>query len=68
MNLSVSGKKMGCEIMVMSQVSGESLGWQPSVGSWLFAGQNSKVSIATRKKVYSGRYTLHRQSAGHLGS
>ena len=68
MSLSVSGKKMGYEIMVTSQVSGESLEHQPSVGAWLFVGQNSRVSIATRKKVYSGRYMLHRQSGGHLGS
>ena len=68
MSLSISEKKIGYEIMVTSQVSGESLGQQLSVGSQLLAVQNSRVSIAKRKKVYSGRSTLHRQSASHLGS
>ena len=39
-----AGKKVGCERMVTSQVSGESLGRPPSVGSWLHAGKNSRAS------------------------
>ena len=48
--------------MVMSQVSGEFLGWLPSEGPWLHAGRNSRVSRSRVKAcVYSRRYTLHRQ-------
>ena len=61
----VAGKKVGHKRMVTSQVSGESLGQPPSVGSWLCAGRQERA-ILKWKKVYSGRYTLHRQSVGHL--
>lgn len=48
--------------MVVSQVSGEFLGWLPSEGPWLHAGRNSRESRSRVKAcVYSRRYTLHRQ-------
>ena len=37
---SVAGKKAGHKRMVTSQVTSESLGWSPSVGSWLLIGKN----------------------------
>ena len=46
----VAGKKVGREWMVTSQVSAESLGWLPSVGSWLPAGKNSRVSYSKVKE------------------
>ena len=39
----LQGRKVGYERMVTSQVSGESLGWPPSVGSWLHTEKNSRV-------------------------
>ena len=48
--------------MVMSQVSGEFLGWLPSEGPWLQAGGNSRASRSRVKAcIYLRRYTLHRQ-------
>ena len=41
---------MGCERVVTSQVSGESLGRPPSVGSWLRAGKNSRASHSKVKE------------------
>ena len=38
------------ERMVTSQVSGESLGRPPSVGSWLCAGKNSRASHSKVKE------------------
>ena len=46
----VSGKRMGWEKMVMSQVSGESLGWLPNVGSWLHIEKNSRASYSKVKE------------------
>ena len=46
----VAGGNVGCERMVTSQVLGESLGWPPSVSSWLHAGKNSRVSHSTVKE------------------
>ena len=41
---------MGQERMVISQVSGESQGWPPSMGSWVCAGKNSRVSHSKEKE------------------
>ena len=41
---------MRLERMVMSQVSGESLGQPPSVGSWLRAEKNSSASHNKEKE------------------
>ena len=46
----VAGKKVGHERMVMSQVSGKSLGQPPSVGSWLHTGKNSRASHSKVKE------------------
>ena len=54
--------------MVTFQVSGESLGWLQSVGSWLHRRRKriQEQAIVKWEKVCSGRYTLHRQSVDHL--
>ena len=36
--------------MVTSQIVSESLGWPPSVGSWLCAGKNSRASHSEVKE------------------
>ena len=46
----VAGMNMGLERMVMSQVSGESLGRPPSVGSWLRPGKNSRANHSKEKE------------------
>ena len=45
----VAGKRVVYERLVMSQVSGESLGWSPRVDSWLCEGKNSRVSHSKEK-------------------
>ena len=47
------GKVVGCKRMITSQVSGESLGWAASVGSWLPVGKNSRVN---HSKVKAGLF------------
>lgn len=56
----VAGERAGHERMVMSQVSGKSLEWLPSLGSWLLVEENSRKSHSKVEKVYSRRYTFHR--------
>ena len=53
-------KRVSCEWMVLSNASGKSLRWPPSVDSWRRTGKNQERAIIKKKKVYSGRYTLHR--------
>ena len=55
---------MGLERMVTSQVSGESLGWLPSVGSWLHAGKNSRAS---HSKVKEGLFREKRTPQTECG-
>lgn len=50
----VTGKRVGRERMVTPQVMSESLGWPPSVGSWLCAGRNSRANHSQVKEG-SGR-------------
>lgn len=45
----VEGKKVAHKRIVTSQVL-ESLGWLPSMGSWLLAGQNSRKSHSKEKE------------------
>ena len=52
----VTGKRVGRERVVTSQVTAESLGWPPSVGSWLRAGRNSR---ANRGQVKEGSGRKH---------
>lgn len=46
----VAGKRVGRERMVTPQVTSESLGWPPSVGSWLHAGRNSRANHSQVKE------------------
>ena len=46
----VAGERAGHKRMIMSQVSGKSLGWLPSLGSWLLAGKNSRTSHSKVEK------------------
>ena len=47
----VAGKKVWCERMVMSQLSGGTQGWPPGVSSRLHTGKNSR---ANHSKVKAG--------------
>ena len=53
--------------MVTSQVMCESLGWPPSVGTWLHIGRNSRASHSEVKEVQSREETLNTESLGHPG-
>lgn len=61
-------EKEWSERMVTFQVSGESLGWLQSMGSWLHESRKriQEQAIVKWEKVCSGSYTLHRQSVDHL--
>ena len=50
----VAGERAGHKRMIMSQVSGKSLGWLPSLGSWLLAGKNSRTSHSKEKEGLFG--------------
>ena len=63
---SVAGKRMGWEKMVMSQVSGESLGWLSNVGSWLHIEKNSSASHREVKERLFRETRLHRLNMDHL--
>lgn len=52
---------MGHERMVPSQVTSESLGLPPSVGSWLLEGKSSRKSHSKAKEGLLGGNTLHNQ-------
>ena len=53
--------------MVTLQVTFESLGWPPSVGYWLHAGKNSRVSHSKVKEgLFREQKTLPSQSMGYL--
>ena len=40
--------------MVGSQVTSESLGWPPNVGTWLRTGRDSKASHGERRSIQGG--------------
>ena len=60
----VVGKEVEPGRMVTPQVSGESLEWPLSVGSWLRTGKNSGVSQSNAKGLFREVHTP--QSGGHL--
>ena len=51
----VEGKRVGWERMVTSQVMSESLGWPPSVGTWLRIGRKSRMRQGEVKNWSPGR-------------
>ena len=53
--------------MVGSQVTSESLGWPPNVGTWLRTGRDSKASHGEVKEGQSREETRYTESVGHLG-
>ena len=53
--------------MVTSRVMCESLGWPPSMGTWLHIGRNSRASHSEVKEVQSREETLYTESLGHPG-
>ena len=55
---SVAGKRVGWERMVASQVTSESLGWPPNVGTWLHTGKDSRASHGEGRSIQGGN-TLH---------
>ena len=56
---------MGCKRMVISQVTSESLGQLPSMGSWLCAGKNLRASRGKVKEgLFREKYTP--QSVAHF--
>ena len=48
-NITVAGKRVGCNRMVTSQVTAESLGLLPSMGSWFCIGKNSSENFSKLK-------------------
>lgn len=57
---------MDSERTVTFQVLGKSLEQPLSESSWHYTGKDQEQAIVKQKKVNSRRYTLHRQSLGHL--
>lgn len=58
-SITVAGKRVGCNRMVTSQVTSESLGLLPSMGSWLCIGKNSSESFSKLKEgLFMEKYTL----------
>ena len=53
--------------MVASQVTSESLGRPPNVGTWLCTGRDSRASHGEVKKGQSREETCYTESVGHLG-
>ena len=53
--------------MVASQVTSESLGGLPNVGTWLGAGRDSRASHDEVKESQSREETCYTESVGHLG-
>ena len=64
---SAVGKRVGWERMVTSQVMSESLGWPPSVCTWLHIGRNSRASHSEVKEGQSREETGYTESLGHPG-
>ena len=60
----VAGKRVGCEKMVTSQATPESLGRPPSVVSWPPVGQNSRLSP---NEVKGGIFREETHSIGRVG-
>ena len=57
---SVAGKRVGWERMVASQVTSESLGWSPNMGTWLRISRDSRASHGEGRSIQGGN-TLHRE-------
>ena len=53
--------------MVASQVTSESLGWPPNVGTWLCTGRDSRASHGEVKEGPYREETRYTESVGHLG-
>ena len=57
---SVVGKRVGWERMVASQVTSESLGWPPNMGTWLRISRDSRASHGEGRSIQGGNM-LHRE-------
>lgn len=62
----VVGRGGGARKWSYPKVTSESLGWPPSVGSWLSIVKNSRASHSKAKEGLFTEETFHRQSVGRL--